>query len=46
MYVILVIAVAWLTLVALALALFRSAALADRAAERQRRERACRSRRA
>ena len=37
MYVILVIAVAWLILVALALAILRSAALADRAAERQRR---------
>ena len=37
MYVILVIAVAWLILVALALAIFRSAALADRAAERQHR---------
>lgn len=39
MYVILVIAVAWLTLAALALAMLRSAALADRAADRHRRER-------
>ena len=39
MYVILMIAVAWLILVVLALAVFRSAALADRAADRQRRAR-------
>jgi len=42
-YVILVIAVAWLTLAALALAMLRSAALADRAADRQRRQRGARA---